>query len=75
MTHKFTSQTGKWLIDYDDGIPVRIAESPQPPDPRDPDHSRSGIFVSHNCWKCANGAKPCARGNRSWCEYPHARND
>lgn len=45
------------------------------PDPRDPDHSRSGIFVYHNCWKCQDGKKPCANGNPSRCEYPHARND
>ena len=45
------------------------------PDPRDPDHSRSGIFVYHNCWKCNDGQKPCANGNASRCEYPHARDD
>lgn len=45
------------------------------PDPRDPDYSRSGIFQTHNCWKCANGAKPCVSGSSRQCEYPHARND
>ena len=44
-------------------------------DPRDPDHSRAGIFVHHNCWRCQSGAKPCVGGNPARCEYPHARND
>lgn len=44
-------------------------------DSRDPDHSRSGIFVLHNCWKCGDGARPCVAGNPRQCEYPHARND
>ena len=44
-------------------------------DPRDPDHSRAGIFVHHNCWRCQSGAKPCVSGNSARCEYPHARND
>lgn len=46
-----------------------------PPDPRDPDHSREGIFVTHNCWLCASGSKPCQYGNPSKCEQPIARND
>jgi hypothetical protein len=45
------------------------------PDPREPDHSRTGIFVHHNCSKCQHGAKPCVAGNPNRCEYPHARND
>lgn len=45
------------------------------PDPRDPDHSRSGIFVHHNCWKCGSGQKPCVRGNPNGCDYSRARND
>lgn len=45
------------------------------PDPRDPDHSRTGIFVYHNCWKCKSGEKPCVSGNPGICGYPHARND
>jgi len=45
------------------------------PDPRDPDHSRTGMFVYHNCWKCQSGEKPCVRGNPGRCEFPHARND
>ena len=49
--------------------------SDQKPDPRDPDYSRDGIFVYHNCWKCKSGEKPCVVGNPRQCEYPHARND
>lgn len=44
-------------------------------DGRDPDHSRSGIFIHHNCWRCKSGAEPCAVGNPNDCEYPQARND
>lgn len=44
-------------------------------DSRDPDRSRSGIFVLHNCWKCEDGARPCVAGNTQQCEYPHARDD
>lgn len=44
-------------------------------DPRDPDYSRPGIFATHNCWKCSDGAKPCVQGGPHRCEYPHARND
>lgn len=44
-------------------------------DPRDPDHSRHGIFVHHNCWKCREGERPCAEGNPSRCSFPIARND
>ncbi len=40
-----------------------------------PDHTKSGIFVNHNCWACNDGAKPCRQGNSNRCEYPHARND
>ncbi len=50
------------------------APSPKP-DPRDPDHSRAGMFVYHNCWKCQSGEKPCVNGNPGRCEFPHARND
>ncbi len=45
------------------------------PDPRDPDYSREGMFQTHNCWKCNDGAKPCVAGSPLQCEYPHARND
>ena len=44
-------------------------------DPRDPDYSREGIFQTHNCWKCKDGAKSCVQGAPNRCEYPHARND
>ena len=44
-------------------------------DPRDPDHSRVGMFVLHNCARCDDGKKPCVVGNPRQCEYPHARND
>lgn len=47
----------------------------QPVDPRDPDHSRTGIFVLHNCWKCRNGEKPCVNRYPNQCDYPRARND
>ena len=46
-----------------------------PVDPRDPDHSRSGIFVNHNCSPCRSGALPCKQGAPNRCEFPHARND
>lgn len=49
--------------------------SPSILDPRDPDHSREGIFIYHNCWKCQSGAKPCVRSNPNLCENPVARND
>lgn len=45
------------------------------PDPRDPDYSRVGIFVNHNCSRCRSGELPCKSGNPNRCEYPHARND
>jgi hypothetical protein len=44
-------------------------------DPRDPDYSKQGIFVDHNCWKCQDGKLPCPQGRSLNCEYPHARND
>jgi hypothetical protein len=39
------------------------------------DHSREGMFVLHDCWRCQDGTTPCIRGNPRQCEYPHARND
>lgn len=51
-----------------------MSDAPKP-DARDPDHTREGMFVYHNCWKCSNGTKPCVHGNPHRCEYPHARND
>lgn len=47
-------------------------------DPREPDHSRQGIFVHHNCHRCRNGTRldrcptPKTPGN---CGEPMARND
>lgn len=51
---------------------------PKPVDPREPDHTRQGIFVHHNCARCKDGTDlsrcptPDRPGN---CGYPHARND
>ena len=45
------------------------------PDPRDPDYTRVGMFVLHNCSRCKDGREPCIAGNPHQCEYPHARND
>ena len=47
----------------------------RPVDPRDPDHTRVGIFVLHNCWRCKDGRELCVVSNPHQCEYPHARND
>jgi hypothetical protein len=47
----------------------------QSPDPREDDPTREGIFRSHNCSRCQDGAKPCVRGATNRCEYPRARND
>ncbi len=41
----------------------------------EPDHSREGIFVYHNCHRCDHGKKPCVQGGSHRCEYPRARND
>ncbi len=70
--------------------PILAKVSPKV-DPREPDHSRQGIFRDHNCWRCGcavvrvcacrycwrchDGAKACAQGGPHRCEYPHARND
>ncbi len=40
-----------------------------------PDHSRTGIFVNHNCPRCLDGKKPCVKGNPNRCGWLHARND
>lgn len=34
-----------------------------------------GIFRDHYCWKCNDGAKPCAKGHPHLCDYPRAKND
>jgi hypothetical protein len=41
----------------------------------EPDHSRTGMFVYHNCWRCNDGKNPCFMGNPNGCTYPQARND
>lgn len=41
----------------------------------EPDYSRSGIFVHHNCSRCGDGARPCVQGGPHLCEFPHARNE
>jgi DNA-binding transcriptional regulator YdaS (Cro superfamily) len=46
-----------------------------PVDLRDPDPRRVGIFQTHNCSRCKDGALPCVRGQPRQCEYLHARND
>ena len=74
------------LIDTDHDVDCYVDTSPtttvcrcvacrEKPDPRDPDHSRSGIFVNHNCYRCRNGKLPCKQGAPNRCDYPHARND
>lgn len=45
------------------------------PDPRDPDYTRVGMFILHNCWRCKDGREACVAGDPRQCEYPHARND
>ena len=45
------------------------------PDPRDPDYSREGIFIYHNCFRCKDGTERCIVGNPRKCEFPWARND
>lgn len=66
---------GRTLETQPPSVDVGPKPTPSTIDPRDPDHTREGIFVYHNCWKCDSGAKPCVRGRPSNCEYPHARND
>lgn len=46
-------------------------------DPRDPDYSREGVFVYHNCYRCDHGRKACVRGHTSPrnCPNLYARND
>jgi len=44
-------------------------------DTRDPDPSREGIFLYHNCSVCRNGAKPCTSSVPGNCGNPIARND
>lgn len=46
-----------------------------PLDGREPDHTRTGLFVYHDCWRCGDGKRPCAQGAPTRCDYPRARND
>ncbi len=54
---------------------MTLCEVMKPVDPRDPDQSRTGIFVNHNCAYCDSGKKPCRQGDPNRCDNPHARND
>ena len=79
----FDPTTGEQIANWawrivGDGFQSTSKRIASKPDPRDPDHSRTGIFVLHNCWKCRDGRDlsrcptPDRPGN---CGYPHARND
>ena len=50
-------------------------DPPREVDPREPDHSRPGIFAYHNCYRCEHGKKPCLKGNPRDCDNLFARND
>ncbi len=55
---------------------TRDTDAPRKPlDPREPDYSRSGVFIDHNCWRCDSGKKPCIKSNPRDCDTLHARND
>ncbi len=45
------------------------------PDPREADHSRTGMFAYHNCTRCDHGRLPCRQGQHNTCSNPIARND
>lgn len=48
------------------------------PEGWDRDDTKTGMFVTHQCSRCSNGAKPCPSGQTGPhrnCEHPHARND
>ena len=60
---------------YSDKFRVDRVAIDTPPDPRDPDPSKPGIFRNHSCWACKDGEKPCRQGAPNRCEYPRARND
>lgn len=46
-----------------------------PLDPRDPDHTKTGVFIYHNCARCRSGALPCVKGAPHLCDNLHARDD
>ena len=54
---------------------ILLSVATKPVDLRDPDYTRTGIFVYHNCSYCHSGELPCKTGNPNRCEYPYARND
>jgi hypothetical protein len=47
----------------------------EPRDPRDPDHTKTGIFVYNRCAYCDDGRLPCKQGAVNHCDNPRARND
>jgi hypothetical protein len=67
---------GEWVENGPFWELIIQAPGAKPPlDPRDPDHSRQGIFVNHNCSYCHNGELPCRQGDPNRCGNPMARND
>ena len=68
---------GEGLGSYSDPSQLSASGREDAPskDGREPDYTREGIFVYHDCWKCQHGAKPCPHAGAHRCEYPHARND
>ena len=44
-------------------------------DPREPDYTREGVFIYHNCYRCKNGTLPCRSGSPNRCDNLTARND
>ena len=61
--------------EYERNARLRAKRLQKAKDPRDPVHSKHGIFVYHSCSRCGDGARQCVNGNPNQCEYPHARND
>jgi hypothetical protein len=43
--------------------------------PSTPKQEPSSFFEYHSCYRCKDGTKPCVRGGRHRCEFPHAKND
>jgi hypothetical protein len=64
-----TDDLSKTLIDI-----ARAGMSP-PCDSRDPDHTKTGIFVYNRCSFCRDGELPCRKGAYHRCDNPVARND
>lgn len=57
------------------GLVVNSENTTKPRDPRDPDPTKEGVFQTHNCYRCKDGALPCKKGNPRNCDTLHARND